>query len=561
MKHYFIPLFMLCINLISCEKPQQEGQDPGAAGEKPTYEFVLKSGNNLYGQVTDAKTGAPLCGIPVTDGYNYTLTDEGGYYQMKSYSSDTEYARTVYLSVPADYEIPFGEDGYPSFYEYIDKDEDGLCRKDFKLAHRESVYEDFTIMSLADIHIKTVDNLARFTSETIPDLISTVSEGESNKIYKNTLVLTLGDNVWDTADQYGPFKASMSDLRLTNGRQLNVIPCIGNHDLMQKEGTTDFTVSKRYVDNFGPYDFSFDVGKVHFVFMRNFIRSGAGSGNTVATSGGFLDSQMKWLEQDLALVKDKEDKLLIFCGHYPVHENSTGNKDAFFKLLTQFHEVHCLTGHHHGVYNRFFDSYKAKGGKPMYDHNQVSAGGVWWKSNLNPDGVPNGYMIYNIKGNSVSAWYYKAVGAPVSQKQLRVYDGDASYEAVTGKSYAWTSMFSEVGYNMDPKGKYIVKVHAADTKNWDAEFVQDGKVLPMTRVTTSIYDLCAYVFSFSYPNSAGGYEPGGDRYKQKNTNYWYIDKSEVDLQKEWTVKAYHTLPTGAKMEYRSSALQSGFEGF
>lgn len=560
MKFFRFFLFMLCINIFSCAKLPEGDTDTGSGKEDVSYQFTLAEGNNLYGQVTETLTGTPLAGIPVTDGYNYAVTDEGGYYQMKAYQSDTEYARTVSLSVPSEFEIPFGEDGYPAFYQYVNKDESGLCRRDFKLTRRTSVYEDFTVMSLADIHIKTADNLARFKSETIPDIISTVSQGESDRIYKNTLLFTLGDNVWDTPDQFGPFKESMSDLRLKDGRQLNVIPCIGNHDMMQKEGSTDFTVSRRYVENFGPYDFSFDVGKVHFVFMRNFYRTG-GSGSTVATSGGFHDSQIRWLEQDLALVKDKEDKLLIFCGHYPVHENSTGNKDAFFKLLTQFNEVHCLTGHHHGVYNKIFDTYKAKGGKPIYDHNQVAAGGVWWKSNLNPDGVPNGYMIYNIKGNSVAAWYFKAVGSPVSQKQLRVYDGDASYKAVTGNSYTWPAMFSEVGYNMDPRGKYIVKVHAADTKNWDAEFVQDGKTLPMTRVTTSIYDLCAYVFTFSYPKSAGGYEPGGDRYKQKNTNYWYIEKSEVDLEKDWTVKAYHSLPGGGRMEYRVSTLQTGFEGF
>lgn len=550
---------MLCIIIFSCERPEIDHVDTGATDEGTHYEFVLEDGNNLYGRVTETATGAPLSGIPVTDGYNYVLTDEGGYYQMKAWSSDNEYARTVALSVPAEFEIPFSDGGYHSFYSHIVKDAEGLCRRDFTLSRRTQMYQDFTLVSLADIHIQTDAHLARFEEETVPDILETISAGEDRGIYKNTLVVTLGDNVWDNPDQFGPFKKAMSDMRLSGGRQLNMIPCIGNHDTISKDGDTDFAITGRYVDNFGPYDFSFDLGQVHFVFMKNFVRVGV-AGNTVETKCGFQDTQMEWLRQDIELVEDREDKLLVFCCHYPVHELVGAQKKEFFELACSFNEVHFLTGHHHGVYNRIFTSNIAKGGRPAYDHNQVAACGTWWRSNINPDGVPNGYMIYNIKGNTVSSWYLKPTGSAIAQDQLRLYDGAAAYPALSGNEYGWDDMLSDVSSTFVAEDKYLARVYCADTRNWSVDFVQNGVSVPMTRISSSIFDACTYAFTWTYPNS-GFYRPGADRYKVKNTNYWYIEKDKVDLSGEWVVKAWHTLPDGSRLEYRTSHVQEGFEGF
>lgn len=554
---------------VSCEKEPEVPPTNSPEIPSPGYVFELQSGNNLYGQITDAKTGNPIAGIPVSDGYNYVKTDKGGYYQMKAYQATGEHARTVSVSVPADYELPFGSDGLPAFYQYIQRDAEGLCRRDFTLTKRAEACDNFTIMALADIHIQKNDHLVRFQNETLPDLLNTIQTGEQNGCYKNTIVITLGDNVWDNSAQYAPVKQALSSLKCPNGRTVNLIPCIGNHDTMQKEGTTDFAVTQRYVDNFGPLDFSFDIGKVHVIFMKNFVRSGEGSGNTTETKGGLLETQFNWLKKDIEMVKDKKNKLLIYCGHYPVHEMTRiggGTQTEFYSLLQQFREVHCFTGHHHGVYNNILTSYESRAGYPIYDHNQVSAGGAWWNSHLNPDGVPNGYMIYNISGNSLSEWYFKATDQQLENCQLRIYDGAEKYNTtsswLSGKQYSWATMVDEMSFGETLTDKYIVKVFDADSKNWTVELEQDAKKVPLTRVNSNIYDICTYVYAYdTYPLNSSYHKNEYTRYKVKNTNYWYVDKSKIDLNKEWVVRAIHTQRDGSKTEYLCSKIHKGYDEF
>lgn len=55
----------------------------------------------VRGTVSDT-AGKPLQGVVVTDGYNFTQTNERGEYSL---DSNLDKSRFVYLSVPGDYEI------------------------------------------------------------------------------------------------------------------------------------------------------------------------------------------------------------------------------------------------------------------------------------------------------------------------------------------------------------------------------------------------------------------------------------------------------------------------
>lgn len=55
----------------------------------------------VRGTVSDT-AGKPLQGVVVTDGYNFTQTNERGEYSL---DSNLDKSRFVYLSVPGNYEI------------------------------------------------------------------------------------------------------------------------------------------------------------------------------------------------------------------------------------------------------------------------------------------------------------------------------------------------------------------------------------------------------------------------------------------------------------------------
>ena len=71
----------------------------------------------VRGTVSDT-AGKPLQGVVVTDGYNFTQTNERGEYSL---DSNLDKSRFVYLSVPGDYEIEQTK-GIPDlFYQQLDK--------------------------------------------------------------------------------------------------------------------------------------------------------------------------------------------------------------------------------------------------------------------------------------------------------------------------------------------------------------------------------------------------------------------------------------------------------
>ena len=95
---------------------------------------------DFYGVVAD-NHGRPLQGVVVSDGYSCTATDENGVYQL----TGCEHSYQIYVSVPAEYEIPLGE-GLPRFWQQIAA---GRKRYDFTLTPlaggKESAFNLFCV--------------------------------------------------------------------------------------------------------------------------------------------------------------------------------------------------------------------------------------------------------------------------------------------------------------------------------------------------------------------------------------------------------------------------------
>lgn len=534
---------------------------------------AISESSTAAGLITDGKTGKGIAGVPVTDGYTFTTTDANGVWQLAT----DKLARKVYYSTPASYKVALDADtGLPAFYSEGDLTEGGRYRIDFCLEPLDHDETDFTLVMVADPQCGDMSEYARYVSETLPDIRETMAS------YENVYAITLGDIIFDSNDLWDRMKHSMSNFR-SGGRDIPFFQCMGNHDhdatvsLSGDHETNLYNSSQNFIDEFGPYDYSFDRGLAHIVVMNNVYvtdieSSSHTNGKTWAYEGGFTDRQIEWLRADLALVKDKEDKLIVFCTHIPFRgAGSSGGSmsldkgyDEVLDMLTEFKEAHIMVGHTHYPQNYIHEDRMSKGGGCVYEHVNGTACGAWWSANSNVTGAPNGYGIYEVKGACMENWVAKGTGHEAGY-QLRVYNGNQVYTGSMKYTYSWqekantyspkSEKCTAVGFEA-AKDCLIAEVWNDDKANWKVElYASDGttKIGDFTRAADSGISniaLCSYWY-----NECG---KSTSTYTGKTaSHYWYFKPSEAlpgegdgwdyDGGFGWIVKATQTIPGSGKV--------------
>lgn len=559
---------------VACEKPEQPengSDDSGNSSVIPPADTEINGttildGNTLVGLVSDANTGKGISGVAVSDGYTVVKTDENGVYQF----AGSRYAQTVFISLPAKYQVPLDAGKKPLFYKTgIVKNK--VNRNDFTLTPLTQSEDNFTLVAIGDPQVKQASHVTRFKNETMNDIIVTLSNHQNEGSYKNAYAVTLGDIIHDTPDLWESVKMTMENVRLGDGTYLPVFQCIGNHDHNAKE-STDMAATKNYVNHYGPTDYSFNRGKVHVVVMDNIICTTT-SGSTWSYDAGFTKVQYSWLQQDLAAVENKEDKMLILCCHIPFRGGASSggasmNKDKYYSetlaLMREWNEAHIMIGHTHYPQNYRHTTYKTKNGLPVYEHVHGGACGGWWACNMNVDGAPNGYSIYEIEGNHMKNWIAKSTGFP-EDFQMKVYNGNQTWTGTKKYVYNWyqnsnggKNNIKYTGRNF-LKGAFIVSLWNDDDANWKVEFTHEGKTTPMTRVASNVMDAAAVSYFF---NECG---KDSDSWTKALYHYWYVpspdglDPSDVT---GWTITATQTIPgSGQKNVYTTGSLQTDYQGF
>ena len=543
---------------------------------------AISSDANMIGIVKD-DSGKPLAGIPVTDGYSYVVTDANGVYQIVG----SRYARKAYLSIPSGYEVPLDPNTHlPVFFSPGTIVRDRQNRHDFTLVAQKTPEDKFTLVMIGDPQCQTDAQVQRYASETIPNIRSTLTTFAAD--YPNPYAITLGDIIFDSRNTWSGVKQSMSNVSV-NGRYLPFFQCIGNHD-HDSSASTDFDSTSYFFDNFGPTDYSFDRGKFHIIVMDDVLATTPKSNSspnkgTWEYNAGLTTHQWKWLQADLALVQNKSEKCVILCCHIPFRGGSSSggssvNKDAnYANVLTafkDFKEAHLMIGHTHYPQNYLHNSYRTKNGLPIYEHIHGAACGAWWSSNLNTNGQPNGFSLYecDAKNGTITNWVAKSTKDDIGV-QMRVYDGNQVYTGSKGYQYAWPTATNggagalNVGgsANIFAKGNpafkdaFVVALWNDDAVNWTVELFQNGaKVGDFKRLGDgSSCDVCVSSFFFNELN--------------KNTtswttstasHYWYYvpASKEPSSEKNWEVVATQTIPTSKKTNvYRCNAFTLDYSGF
>lgn len=560
-KFYYLFLTVALLGGVACSSSDSgENPDPGP-GPTPSNETLL------VGQITDASTGKGIAGVPVTDGYTFTTTDADGNYRLVA----NRYCRNVYYVTPANYKVALDPSSkLPLFYSTATIQRYKENRNDFKLEPLSAVEENFTLIAIGDPQCKSDSDVKRWQNETIPDIKTTLNGAQANGKWTNAYAVTLGDITFDNTVQWDPMKKSMSNMQVGAG-YLPIFNCMGNHDHDAKQSNT-YTAQANYIQRFGPPDYSFNRGKAHIVVMDNVVCKDNSKGTTWEYDAGYSQQQFNWLKADLDLVADKADKIVFLCCHIPFRSGSNSggsnvNKDKYYaevlKLLTQFKEAHIMIGHTHYPENYVHATYTCQGGKPIYEHVHGAACGGWWASNLNVDGAPQGYSIYEIKGNTVDTW----VAKPTKQSenyQMRVYNGNDTYTGSKNYSYTWTGGGTGGSANIKTAGNasmancFIAEIWNDDATYWKVDFVQsNGTKTPMKRIT-SLADMCAVSFFF---NECG---KNTTTWNKACKHTWYIQAPSGNpaTEQNWTIRATQTIPgSGKTNEYEASSFHSGYATF
>lgn len=525
--------------------------------------------NTAIGLVKDSQTGKGIPGVVVSDGYYCAKTDANGVYQFKLHSL----ARTVFVSIPSAYEVPLHSATHlPAFYTTKPLDASRQNRNDFTLKPLAAPETKFSMVMIGDPQCKNTSQVSRYVKETIPD-IQKIAAVQASGAYPHLYAMTLGDNVSDTPNLWPNMKASMSNVRNGDG-YIPFFITIGNHDHNATRPESDYEATTDFVANFGPTDYSFNRGDVHIISMDNVVGINS-TGSTWKYNAGFSDLQYAWLQQDIALVPEKDRKMVFICCHIPFRGGATSggssvNRDKHYadvlNLLTQFKEAHIMIGHTHYPQNYIHTAYKCKGGQPVYEHIHQAACGAWWASNTCVTGGPNGYNLYEIDGPTIVNWVNKGTNRAAGY-QLRVYDGNQTYTGTKGYVYNWYTAsnvgpnnISSVG-NAVLKNCFVAEVWDDDDRNVTVEFWQGGKkVANFNRLENGA---CANIAICSFWFNEKGKTT--DTYASKTaSHYWYYKPASGNpaAEKDWEVRVTRVIPSSGRSNlYSRSTLTTDYSEF
>ncbi len=403
--------------------------------------------------------GKPAVGVSVSDGFNVVQTNEKGMYAFKSAGADVRY---IYITYPADAKVTVSSDGCPEFFQKYRKDNHVY---DFTLI-RQQVEKEFAIFAMADpqTHFaqrgsQVYADTDRYGAETVPAL--------NAEIARQTLPcygISLGDITYSEGNRDST--PSMEIIREHFSRvNMPIFNVMGNHDytyyapdasVSVSEGSSSINLlaQRSYEDVFGPVNFSFDRGNVHFVCMKDVHFNSTVKWDAGAYSGGFTDAEYEWLVQDLE--NTPRTRKVVLCVHIPVSTNNGPNMSKVKDLISQFTDAVVFSGHTH--YQRTIYE-----GDRLYEQIHSAVCGQWWWSRIEGDGCPNGYTVHYFEDTKIKDAYFIGVNEGMNTRdyQMRIYKGNIR----TGGKFAYFQMSNK-------ENEYLINVFNGDQK-WKIKVYED----------------------------------------------------------------------------------------
>ena len=486
-------LILSCFILASCYVQAQ------SIAKGYVYEDLNKNGKR-------DKKEKGIAGVAVSNGLHVVATDAQGFYQLPVGND-----HLIFISKPVGYQVPLDANNLPRYYynhkpagspadfKYQGVAPTGALPKEINFALYAYAEDDnYTALLFGDPQPRTAEELGYFAK-------GIVSEVENIKGIR--LGISLGDLVSDALDLHRPYIEVMKRIGLP---WYNVM---GNHD-MNFEAKADSLSDETFEAHFGPANYSFNYGQVHYLILDDILYPDPRDGK--GYWGGFTQRQLDYIENDLKLVS--KDKLIILSFHIPLQQYDDSyrieDRQRLFRILKDFNNTLILSAHTHLQRNDFYT--KADGwlqDKPLHEYNAGTTSGDWYSGMFNEQGVPastmrdgtlKGYAFLHFQGNRYSI-EYKVAGKP-KEYQMELY---APKVVPYQRTYGWAGIYANffmgtandvVEYRID-NGQWMKlnKVNSADPSfeaswyEWDTL----DKLVPGRRPSNAVD--CTHLWMATFP--------------------------------------------------------------
>ena len=380
------------------------------------YVFEDRNGN---GKKERRENGIP--GVSVTNGIDVVQTDQNGKYEL-TVSNDA----IISVIKPSGYSINVSDDQLAQFY-YIHKPQ-GSPESEFK-----GVAPTGKLPRQLNFGLSATDDTDEFTSLIFGDPqpynlqeVDYFARGIVSEL-KNTenvaFGLSLGDLVGDDLSLFNPYISAVKEVGIP---WFNVL---GNHDL-NFDAKEDHLSDETFEAYFGPANYAFNYGKVHFIVLDDVLYPDPRDGK--GYWGGFREDQLEFVKNDLKFVP--KDHLIVLAFHIPISEPGGDSfkdksREALFDLLKDYPHTLSLSAHTHIQRQDFMDQNTGwKQVKPHHHYNVGTTSGDWYSGTLDEngipisimrDGTPKGYAYIHFKGNTYEV-NYKVAGKD-AEYQMNIF--------------------------------------------------------------------------------------------------------------------------------------------
>ncbi|QEC53453.1 calcineurin-like phosphoesterase family protein [Anseongella ginsenosidimutans] len=378
-------------------------------------------------------------GVSVTNGIQVVQTDDKGRYELPAGND-----QIISVIKPGTYNVTVNDQQLPQFYyihkpqgspelEYAGVESTGDLPKEVNFGLKKNeVTENFKMILFGDPQVYTLDEVSYYRNAVINELRGV--EGFE-------FGMSLGDLVGNKPTLFNPYIEATSEVGIP---WFNVM---GNHDI-NFDVEADSLSDESYEAHFGPANYAFNHGKVHFIVLDDIIYPDPR--DKKGYWGGLNDQQLEFIKNDLQFVP--KDHLIVLAFHIPIsHENSfrTEDRDRLFELLKDFPYTLSLSAHTHRQTHFFMD--RRQGwlqDKPHHHFNSGTTSGNWYSGRLNEkgipysmmaDGTPKGYSFITFDGNQYII-DYKAVDKP-AEHQIGIYAPKVTGYKVKGSSPVYANFY------------------------------------------------------------------------------------------------------------------------
>ena len=384
-------LFWLCLIINLCTQVVHAQTAKGIV-----FEDINRNGKKDKGEKI-------LPDVAVSNGVDVVLTNSKGEYILPVGEDNI-----LFVIKPAGYQVSVDEDNLPRYY-YIHKpngspklkfkgvEATGSLPKSIDFGLTPAVEKDeFQILVFGDPQVYNQHEVEYFEKGVIA-LLKNSTQYEFG--------ISLGDLVGNKPNLFKPYIQAVKQVGIP------WYQVMGNHD-MNFDVTSDTLSDESFEAHFGPNNYAFNQGKVHFIVLDNILYQGKGAKKPYI--GGLRKDQLDFVENTLKYVP--KDHLIVINTHIPLLSMRKEDSQRLFSILKDFPHTFSMSAHTHIQKQVFIGQEQGwQQSIPHHHYNVGTTSGNWYSGEFNELGVPaatmadgtlKGWAVATFKGNQYEVDYY-----------------------------------------------------------------------------------------------------------------------------------------------------------